>query len=422
MLYQDWAERLLSTGSVYKDYSTAEERATDKAAADKAKVPYRFRQKPYNSAQIANFQNQGMPYCLRFKVPLDREIVLNDLVRGEVVYNTDDIADFVIMRGDGSPLYSFATVIDDALMSISHVIRSEEHLANTFPQMLIYEAMGFSPPQFAHLPYVAAPNSKKKMSKRDGGAGMEEYIHDYLPAAMMNYLARLGWSLDDHTEMFSRDELVANFSLERVVKAPASHDIDKLYWFQGEWMKRTTASPKFVGVVGQLLHHKLIEPRQDVLPLTMPTDEDIDRIYAVIDALGDRLKKFSDIIKYGAFFFTDLQHDMKAVENRLFKPNARKAILYLTDKFEAMDKEEWSVGSLDALIHNYGNEMKLPMGLIVNALRVAVTGVSVGPGLYDSFVIMGKDEVIRRLRMTDEAFKSNPKYNELADVPVQGNS
>ena len=164
-----------------------------------ASGPIRFRRKPVGDADLARFEAEGRPFALRFQVPPGRTLVVADLIKGDVEQKTDEIGDFVIVRPDGTPLYNFATVVDDAEMEITHVVRAEEHLSNTFSQLLVFEALGAPLPQFAHVPYVAEPGSKKKLSKRFGAVGLDAFIDKgYLPEAMMNYLARLGWSLRRH--------------------------------------------------------------------------------------------------------------------------------------------------------------------------------------------------------------------------------
>ena len=247
--------------------------------------------------------------------------MLHDLIKGDVTFSTDEIGDFVIVRPDGSPLYNFASVVDDVDMEITHVVRAEEHLSNTFPQLLVFEALGAQLPAFAHVPYVAEPGSKAKMSKRKikeyEKQGVLVYLHQYiekgyLPEALLNYLARLGWSYDASQEIFTRAELIEKFTLDRVNSSPASHDQDKLFWIEGEWMKALPLDRKIAGVLPFLQNEGLVAE-----PLS---DADRARVEAVILALGDRLKVFSDILKLGRFFFTtELAHDPDAVKKRLRK-------------------------------------------------------------------------------------------------------
>ncbi len=390
--YRKATEALIAGGHVYRDYSTQEERDADRREAEAFKRAYRFRRKPVSDADLARFEAEGRPYGLRFEVPLGRTLVLNDLIKGPVEQKTDEIGDFVIVRPDGTPLYNFASVIDDADMQITHVVRAEEHLTNTFPQMLIFEALGYQLPAFAHVPFVAAPGSRKKLSKRDGAVGLDEYINrGYLPSAMMNYLSRLGWSYDDTQEIFSREELIEKFSLDRVNSSPASHDPDKLFWIQGEWMRKLPLEQKVDGVLPFLKREGLAEE-----PIS---DAFRQRVEAVVVALGDRLKVFGDILTLGRYFFTEtLTHDPDAVKKRLRKDGVPQLLAELDQVLETV--EPFDVPSLEKAIHDYAESHGHPMGQVVNPLRVATTGQGVGPGLYDCLAILGRASCRRRIAET----------------------
>lgn len=398
--YRAAAEQLIASGHVYRDYSTDAERAADKAAAEREKRAYRFRRKPVTDAELAQFEAEGRPYALRFEVPPHRMLVLQDAIKGPVQFSTDEIGDFVIVRPDGSPLYNFASTVDDADMQITHVVRAEEHLSNTFPQLLLFEALGAPLPTFAHIPYVAEPGSKAKMSKRK----TEEYeqkgvlilLHQYiergyLPEAMLNYLARLGWSFDDSQELFERAELIEKFGLERVNSSPASHDQDKLFWVQSEWMKRQSLDEKIAGVTPYLVREGLVtEPLDDATRT---------RIGQVVEALGDRLKVFSDILKMGRYFFTEtLTHDPDAVKKRLKKDGVPAMLTELDGLLASV--EPYDLATLEQAVHAFAERTGRKMGDVVNPLRVATTGQGVGPGLYDCLVILGRDSCRRRIAET----------------------
>jgi len=390
--YRAAADRLVASGHVYRDYSTQAERDALKAAADAAKVAFRYRGVDPTPEEVARHDAEGHPYALRFRVPLGRTVVVRDLIKGDVEQKSDEIGDFVIVRAGGQPLYNFASVVDDADMEITHVVRAEEHLANTFAQILVFEALGHDLPAFAHVPYVAAPGSRKKLSKRDGAVGLDEYMHKgYLPDAMMNYLARLGWSLDASQEVFTRAELIEKFGLERVNSSPASHDPDKLFWLEGEWMKGVPLAQKVEGVIHYLHAEGLIAA--DVHLNTRR------RIAAVVSALGDRLKTYSDILTLGRYFFTEtLTHDPDAVKKRLRKPGVPEMLRGLD---EALAKvEPFEVGPLEAAIQGFSESHGIKMGDVVNPLRVATTGQGVGPGLYECLEILGRDSCRTRIAKT----------------------
>ena len=406
--YQRAAESLVASGHAYRDYSTESERAAEKAAADAAKRAFRFRGKPQSVEELARFEAEGLPYALRFRVPLGRRLVLRDLIKGDVEQKTDEIGDFVIVRPDGTPLYNFASAVDDVAMKITHVVRAEEHLSNTFSQLLVLEALGAPLPEFAHVPYVAEPGSKKKLSKRekDKYEKLEilVYLHEYrgkgyLPDAMLNYLARLGWSWDDTQEIFTRPELIEKFSLERVNSSPASHDPDKLFWIEGEWMKKLPLDQKIEGVLPFLI--------KEGLAADPVAAELLARVEAVVVALGDRLKVFSDILKLGRYFFSEtLNYDPDAVKKRLRKDGVPTLLAELDEVLARV--EPYDVATLERVIHEYAESHGHPMGQVVNPLRVATTGQGVGPGLYDCLAILGRAKCRARIASTLELLAGAP--------------
>ncbi len=395
--YRAAVDKLIASGRVYRDYSTESERNVEREAARREKRPYRFRRIHHTDAELARFEAEGRPFALRFEVPTGRSLVLNDLIKGEVTSSTDEIGDFVIVRPSGLPLYNFASVVDDVDMEITHIVRAEEHLTNTFPQLLILEALGATPPAFAHVPYVAEPGSREKMSKRKtedyAQRGILVYLHQYvekgyLPDALLNYLARLGWSYDASQEIFTRAELIEKFSLDRVNSSPASHDQDKLFWIQGEWMKELPLDEKVEGVIPFLAAEGLVER-----PLA---DARRALIESVILALGDRLKTFSDIVKLGRFFFTeDVDFDPAAVKKRLRKPGVPEMLRELDDLLA--QTEPYDLATLEAAVHRYAEESGRKMGDVVNPLRVATTGQGVGPGLYDCLYLIGRETCRKRI-------------------------
>ncbi len=282
-IYKAAAQRLLDEKKAYRDFETTEEVQRQREAAEREKRPFisSRRSLELSDAEVRQLVAEGRPHVVRFLVPRGQTLPLDDVVRGHVEWDTSLIADPVIMRPDGTPLYNFATVIDDAGMAISHVIRAEEHLSNTPMQILLHQALGNTLPIFAHIPFVTAPGTTKKLSKRDLkkyrenpkfrkmfdaadqvfpqiGLGSSETLNPvmveyyekigFLPEAVLNALARLGWSLDDRTEFMSLPTIVENFTLDRIVKNPAGLDPDKLYSFQTHWMSQVPLENKVDGV------------------------------------------------------------------------------------------------------------------------------------------------------------------------------
>lgn len=424
-LYEAAAKRLLDEGKAYRCYSTAEEIAADRAAAEAEKRPYVHvrRSLELSEGQLQQFHEEDRPYVLRFLVPRDRTIVIDDLIRGRVEFDSNLMSDPVIMRANQTPLYNFATVIDDAHAEISHVIRAEEHLSNTPVQLMIHEALGHTPPLFAHVPYVAAPGTKEKLSKRKldkyrnnpqfkrlferadevfpqiglgDSAGLDpvmvEYYErmGYLPEAMVNGLARLGWSLDDKTEIMSRQTIIENFTLDRVVKSPAGLDPDKLLSYQSHWMGELTDEERLNGCLPFLAAAGYVESDADET-----TRGFVSRL---ISALGDRIKVFSDILDYDEFFVADaeMSFDAKAFEKRIRKPD--DAVDLLT-KFRAKleTAQSFDAASLEELLRQFVEEEQTQIGRIIHALRVAVTGKPAGPGMFECLELLGRERCLARI-------------------------
>jgi glutamyl-tRNA synthetase len=426
-LYRAAAAKLEAAGLAYRDFAAKEEIDADRKQAEREKRPYINirRSLELTIQQKADLDAQGRPWVLRFLIPRDQKVVLDDHIRGRVEWDAALLPDPVILRGDGSPLYNFATVIDDAQMQITHVIRAEEHLSNTPIQILLHQALGNALPEFAHVPYVAAPGSKEKLSKRKieqyrknpqfqkmfekadevfpqlgltGSAALDpvmvEYYEKigYLPEAVLNALGRIGWSLDDTTEIMSLATMIEHFTLDRVVKAPAGFDPDKLYSFQGHWMKELPLEKKLAGCLSYLVQAGLIS--EPVAPETRAFAQ------AVIVALGDRLKVFSDILAARYFFTDEFAYDEKNFDKRVKKEGVPAHLAAFRKRLETA--EPFTVPAIEAALQAYCQETGEQTGTLIHALRLSTTGQPVGPGVYDCLVLLGRSKSLARI---DEALK-----------------
>lgn len=424
-LHTEALARLLSGGSAYYDFEPAEETRSQREAAEKTKSVYRSSRisLELSTTEIQSKVAAGEPHVIRFLIPRERKVSVTDLVRGRVEWDCSLMVDPIVARGDGSPLYNFATVVDDAQLEITHVIRAEEHLSNTPVQILIYEALGHRLPEFAHVPFVAAPGGKKKLSKRDikkyralpafrrlfelGDTVLPRIGHDatgdelspvmvafyrelgFLPEGVLNALARLGWSLDDETEHMSLQTVQEHFTLERIVKAAAALDPDKLLSYQSHWMANLSVAEKVDGSVNFLIAAGLME---DDSPLIR------DRVARVVELAGDRLRVFSDILSLDEFFVADsaLRYDEKAFQKRLV--TATDAIRHLTECRGLCESQtDFSAESLKSMIHEYVEEQGIKFGDVFPALRLSVTGKAQGPDLFQSMAILGKNTCAARL-------------------------
>jgi glutamyl-tRNA synthetase len=425
-LHRDAAQRLLDSGFAYKDYATTEEVQAERRAAERDKRPFVYSRKwmAERDEQSGQFEAQGRSAVVRLKMPREGKCRFNDLVRGALEFDWAAEQDHVIQRADGSCLYHLASVVDDHELQITHVIRAVEHLSNTPRQIFIAQALGYSLPQYAHLPYVAEPGSSNKLSKRK----LDKYLQQrdfkrlcdqgekiaaaiglqvsrdtfnpvivdfyrsvgYLPDALVNYLLLLGWSLDDKTEDFTRDEMVRSFSLGRVNRAPASFDPQKLLAIQDRYLRAVPVEQK-VGMVTPYL-------QKAGLISDPPPDELNDTLTQILQAAGDRIKVAGDILDYADFFTPDdqLPYDRKAFEKRLKKP-PRAAELLRQFHDELARVERFDATALEQLLHEFVDAHGIKIADVIHALRVAVTGKPVGFGLFETLAVLGRQSSLARI-------------------------
>ena len=429
--YQAAVDALVASGSAYRDFATTEEIQAEREAAQAASEQFTYSRRwmADNDVDAAKFAAEGRSAVVRLKMPREGELLLSDLVRGEVCFAWAGEQDHVIQRADGSCLYHLATVVDDHDMEISHVIRAEEHLPNTPRQIFIAKQLGYELPQYAHLPYVAEPGSKNKLSKRK----LEKYLKNrdfaqlkqhgesiaqrlqievdpdtfnpvivdfyeqigYLPAALLNYLLLLGWSLDGQTEEFTRSEMIEHFSLERVNKAPASFDPLKLVAFQDRAMQQLPIKQKVAKVLPFLQRAGYVADP--------PACETAPQLTKILEATGDRLKVAGDILDYVDFYVTDdaLLYDEKTMEKRLRKPGGARALLQeFREQLAAV--EGFEPADLQQCLKDFVAAKEIKIGQIIHALRVAVTGKAVGFGVFETLAILGRESCLARI---DRALK-----------------
>ncbi|QDU78433.1 Glutamate--tRNA ligase 1 [Polystyrenella longa] len=421
-LYKAGVEKLLAEGKAYHDYDTPEQIKADREEAQKEKKQYINIRRSLELTEETRkqYEDEGRPSVVRFLIPRDQKVEINDEVRGHVEWDAGLISDPVIQRTDGSCLYNFATVVDDASMNITHVIRAEEHLSNTPTQVLLHQALGNTLPTFAHIPFVTAPGTTKKLSKRDLskyknnpnfkkmfdradqvfpliGLGDSETLNPvmveyyerigYLPAAVLNSLSRTGWSLDDKTEILSLDTVVKNFTLDRVVKNPAGLDPDKLFSFQGHWMGELSLDEKIDGCLPYLLKAGILNEAEAVSKRAF--------VGQVVESLGDRLKLFADILDVAYFFQDEIEYSEKDFKKRVAKEGVPELLTTYRERVAALD--EFNAEQLEALLKGLCEEKEVSGGLLIHGLRISTTGSPVGPGLYDCLLLVGKENVLKRI-------------------------
>jgi glutamyl-tRNA synthetase len=383
------AERLVAQGSAYYCYCTPDALKAKRDAAEAASGGWRYDRicSALTAAAIASRERDHVPRAIRFRVP-EGKTRFDDLVHGPIEFDGANIEDFVLVRADGHPTYQLSVVSDDVDMKISHVVRGDDHISNTPKQILLYQAIGADVPKFAHVPLILGPD-KKRLSKRHGATSVTEYARQgYLPEAMFNFLALLGWSPGNDREMFTRDELIAAFALEGISGGNAVFNPGKLDWFNQQHLMR---------IAPDELARRL---RPSFEEAGLWSDEYVgDRhawFYAVLELLKPRAKRLDDFAPQGRFFFTDaLEYDGAAVDKHLRSPGMNGHLTALGNAFTAVDS--FDPTSTEAALRAVADARGVKAASLIHAVRVAVTGKAVSPGLFEVLALLGRNRVNARL-------------------------
>jgi len=398
-IYRGLAERLVAQGDAYYCYCSPQRLEAMRAKQMKRKQPpgYDRHCRDLSQEERAQKEAEGITPVIRFKMPLEGQTRFNDLIRGEVVFENNTLDDFVLLKSDGYPTYHLANVIDDHLMEISHVLRAEEWLSSTPRHLLLYQALGFEPPQFAHLPMLLGPD-RAKLSKRHGAVSIVEYRDQgYLPEVMVNFLALLGWSLDDKTEILSRQELIKNFSLERVSRTAAIFNHDKLNWMNGVYI-RNLSLEDFTRRALPFLDRDL--PPEVKRPL--PTDY----VRQIMPLIKERAKTLVEVAELTQFFFIDkLDYDASLlVGKKMNQESTIQALKVAQEKLEQLAM--FGTESLEALLRPLAEELGLKTGQLFGILRVAITGQTAAPPLFQTMAVLGKERCLERIKAAIDRLRS----------------
>jgi glutamyl-tRNA synthetase len=398
--YRAFAERLVARGSAYYCYCTPEELkakrelvdASGRGAAGPAGIAWKYDRtcSRLSIDEIAARERDHVPRAIRFRVPDDATGFV-DLVHGAIAFEGSNIEDFVILRSDGHPTYHLSVVSDDLDMAITHVVRGDDHISNTPKQIMLYRAAGVEPPSFAHVPLILGPD-KKNLSKRHGATSVMEYARQgYLPEAMVNFLALLGWSPGTDRELFSRQELVEAFTLEGINRSGAVFNAEKLDWFNQQHIARL-APDELARRVRPLLetaglwHSEYLDDRHAWF-------------FAVLELLKPRAKRLDDFAAQGRFFFADdVEYDQTAVDKHV-RSAGMEAHLALMDK-ELGELPTFDPASIEVAVRSLAGRRGVKAGSLIHALRVAVTGHAVSPGLFEVLALVGRERVHARLEAT----------------------
>ena len=389
--YKVALDKLIESGNAYPCFCTSEEIAL------RTKEAHEAGKNAYDPCRDIDFSvakkriKAGQPHVWRLKVPEGRgDIVVHDAIHGDTIFDASLQDDMIIVRSDGSPTYNFAVVCDDVNMQITHVIRGDDHMSNTPRQILVYEALGYTVPTFAHLPMICGEDGKK-LSKRHGAASVEEYRDmGYLSDALFNYLALLGWAPDGETTLFTREEMAKLFTLDRVSKNPSSLDLKKLDWINNQYIRK----------MGKTAFAKALIPLlvdADLLLDDLVSEDEFLRIEKMYELVYERINLLNEAVDKLAFLFVDkLEYDEASVKKILQKPGAcAKSILEAQREIFADFPLEFD--TLQTELQKLPKKFGVRAGLVFQPLRVALTGSKVSPPLVESAVLMQRKDILSRL-------------------------
>lgn len=389
--YQAAAEKLLKEGKAYYCFCSEEELKQERELQRQSggTIGYSGKCCKLSEAEVQERLALGEKPVIRLIVPKEGQIIVNDLIRGEVSFNADQFDDFIIMKSNGSPAYNFACVVDDFAMKISHVIRAEEHLSNTPKQVIIYQALGYELPQFAHLSMILAPD-RSKLSKRHGATSVSEFKElGCLPEAIVNYLTLLGWSpSQEQGEIFTPEQIISTFSLAKVSKTAAIYDIQKLVWLNGQYLSKynleqlTTYTVPFMVKAG-LLTESEAEIRHDYL-------------LSVIDLVRPRVRTLPEVVEASSYFFQDVtSYDEKG----LAKHFNQDGVVDLLQKGRACltNITDFNEENIEKSYRDLTDELQIKAGQLIHPTRLALTGRTVSPGIFEVMALLGKKCCLHRL-------------------------
>jgi glutamyl-tRNA synthetase len=408
-IYRQYADSLIESGDAYYAFDTPEELNDIRKLyeSEKKTFIYNFveRKKLRNSltmdkAEVSKLLSSGAPYVIRFKMPEDETVVMNDLIRGRIEVNTNAVDDKILFKSDGMPTYHLANIVDDHLMKISHVIRGEEWLPSLPLHVLLYKAFGWNAPKFAHLPLLLKPEGNGKLSKRDGdklgfpvfplqwkdpksGEVSRGYREDgYFPDAFLNMLALLGWNPGDERELFDMEEMIEAFSVERVGKAGAKFDPDKAKWFNHQYLVKKSDAE-----LAQLFMPILVEKGIETDP---------ENASKIVGLVKERVNFVSELWDQTFFFFkTPESYDEKAVKKR-WKADSYNQMQELSNVLSSID--DFTAENTETVVKQWIEEKEYGMGMIMNAFRLLIVGALSGPHLFDIISIIGKEETLKRIQ------------------------
>ena len=398
--YKPFAEELVAKGNAYRCFCSAEDLQRKREAAQAAKQDYHYERtcRDLSSAQVEANLAAGKPFVVRLKLPTSGTASFDDVVLGKMEKDYRDLDDFIILKTDGNAIYNFAVVMDDHAMGITHVIRGNDHITNTFLQKEIYSAFGWQLPTFGHLSLILRPD-KTKVSKRKGDKSVDEYQKEgYLPEAILNFLALLGWSPKDDREKMSRQELIDAFALEGINASNAIFNPEKLTWLNGQYIMEKT-DHQLAELVAPLLIESGLTTRYYL-------ETRWQWLMKIMGMLKERCKLTTDFVPASAYFFTDkFEYDEKGVQ-KSFTKEAAGHLSRLADEFDKI--QDFSHDNIEATLRALAESLGAKPAVLIHPTRLATSGLTGGPSLFSMLEAIGKDHVVLRMRRAVQYIESRP--------------
>jgi nondiscriminating glutamyl-tRNA synthetase len=388
-IHKKYVDQLLKSGKAYRCWCEPEllRQKQEQARAEKRTPSYDRTCYNLSDEQKRKNIDSGKPFAIRLFLP-EGETTFKDLIVGEVTRKHEDLDDFIIARSDGRAVYNMAVVADDHEMGITHVIRGNDHISNTFKQILIYDGLGLAKPQFAHIPLILGKN-KAKMSKRDGAAGVTDYAKmGYLKDALINFIALLGWSPGDDREVMSLEEMIDAFSLDRINPANAVFDIEKLTWMNGEYIRKTE-NYKLV----DLLRPFLVEAG---LVTQLFINTRWDHMVKFVAMMKERCHLLTDFVEQGYYLFSDnFNYEEKGVQKHFSSPEVLDYLKQWRENLETI--EPFDIEHLEQALRNLAEKLDIKPAMLIHATRLALSGTTKGPSLFEMMEFLGKDQCLARI-------------------------
>jgi glutamyl-tRNA synthetase len=394
-IYTKHVDELLGKGHAYRCFCTPERLEEMRKQQEKMRIAPKYDRQCLRLSRedVSRRLADGTPHVVRMQIPESATIAFDDIVRGRVEFQSDRVDDQVLLKSDGYPTYHLANVVDDRLMGVTHVIRGEEWLSSTPKHVLLYGYFGWESPTFAHLPLLLNAD-RSKLSKRQGDVAVEDYrAAGYLPAALVNFVALLGWNPGDDREIFSLEELVKEFSLERVGKSGAIFNVEKLKWINQQHIRRL-GTPEIIAKVKPVLERAGLGWRDDAY------------LGRVVGAMRERLSSFDDFNSFAAYFFADPAQYDEAARKKHWSDQTAGHLSALIAAIGGIP--EFSEAPLEEAVKSVAASAGVGAGKIIHATRLALSGIPIGPGLYELMAILGRESVLRRLRKAVDVLSARP--------------